>query len=101
MIKAIIITEEEVQEIVRKAVKEVFQERETKSRALNDQPPFLTGKKLQDMTGWSSRTLQQLRDTKQIPFIQHGRKILYPTQELIQALNKFKIKTKEVKSGKL
>lgn len=94
MQKAIIITEEEINEIVKKAVIEAFEERNAQSQALNNQPPFLTGKKLQEMTGWSSRTLQHLRDTRQIPFTQHGRKILYPTQDLIQALNKFKIESK-------
>ena len=39
---------------------------------------WLTKQELMDLTGWSSRTIQHLRDTNQIPYSQHGRKILYP-----------------------
>jgi hypothetical protein len=38
---------------------------------------LLTTKELTALTGWSSRTLQHMRDTRQIEFSQHGRKILY------------------------
>lgn len=48
--------------------------------------PYMTGQELADMTGWSRRTIQNLRDTRQIPFVQHGRKILYPTDGIDQFL---------------
>ena len=41
--------------------------------------PYLTPREVRDLTGWSSRTLQHLRDTRQVPFVQSGRKVLYPT----------------------
>lgn len=41
---------------------------------------YLTRQELMDLTGWSSRTLQHLRDTEQIPFVQYGHKIIYPTK---------------------
>lgn len=44
---------------------------------------FLTKDELMEFTGWSSRTIQNLRDTRQIPFTQHGRKILYPYDGII------------------
>lgn len=43
------------------------------------QKPWLTKADLKALTGWSDRTIQHLRDTRQIPFSQHGRKITYPT----------------------
>ncbi|MBO6794717.1 MAG: helix-turn-helix domain-containing protein [Balneolaceae bacterium] len=39
---------------------------------------WLTKEELMEFTGWSSRTIQHMRDTNQIPYSQHGRKILYP-----------------------
>nr|HAD51274.1 hypothetical protein [Algoriphagus sp.] len=40
--------------------------------------PWLTKEELIDLTGWSSRTIQHMRDSNQIPYSKHGRKILYP-----------------------
>lgn len=40
--------------------------------------PWLTTEELMDLTGWSRRTFQYLRDQRKIPFSQLGRKILYP-----------------------
>lgn len=56
------------------------------------QEPYLTREKLKEITGWSDRTLQHLRDTEQITYVQHGRKILYPRDEFYEFLeaNKFK-----------
>jgi len=53
--------------------------------------PYLTKAELMELTGWSSRTLQHLRSTFQIHFIQHGRKILYPTEEIYEFLEKHHI----------
>lgn len=39
---------------------------------------WLTIDDLMELTGWSRRTIQHLRDTRQIAFFQHGRKILFP-----------------------
>lgn len=54
--------------------------------------PYLTKQEIMELTGWSSRTLQHLRDTYQIHFVQHGRKILYPTEELYEFLEKHHVK---------
>lgn len=47
---------------------------------------WLTRQELQTLTGWSSRTIQHMRDTRQIPYSQHGRKILYPREGIIEFL---------------
>ena len=48
--------------------------------------PYLTKEELMDLTGWSSRSIQNLRDTNQIPYSKHGRKILYPRDGIMKFL---------------
>ena len=47
---------------------------------------WLTKQELMKLTGWSSRTIQHMRDSKQIPYTQHGRKILYPREGIMKFL---------------
>ena len=47
-------------------------------------PENLTKQKVIEITGWSSRTLQHMRDTNQIEFVQHGRRVLYLTDTLYE-----------------
>lgn len=47
---------------------------------------WLTKQELMKLTGWSSRTIQHMRDSKQIPYTQHGRKILYPRKGIMEFL---------------
>jgi excisionase family DNA binding protein len=54
---------------------------------------YLTKEEVKDLTGWSDRTLQHLRDSRQIPFVKHGKKILYPYEGFMQFLEECKIKT--------
>jgi excisionase family DNA binding protein len=44
--------------------------------------PFLTTDELCELTGWSRRTVQYLRDSRQLPFYQDGRRILFDTSEI-------------------
>jgi len=48
--------------------------------------PWLTKEELIDLTGWSSRTIQHMRDSNQIPYSKHGRKILYPRKGILEFL---------------
>lgn len=43
---------------------------------------YLTKRELMELTGWSSRTVDYRKATNAIPYIQRGRKILFPTDEL-------------------
>ena len=54
---------------------------------------YLTKAEVIELTGWSDKTIQNLRDHKQIPFIKHGRKILYPAKGIYDFL---KLNTVEV-----
>lgn len=54
--------------------------------------PWLTKEELMDLTGWSSRTIQHMRDSNQIPYSKHGRKILYPRKGILEFLEDHHIK---------
>ena len=56
--------------------------------------PYLTNSELMEITGWSNRTLQHLRDSRQIPFIKHGNKVLYDSTEIHSFLENHKIKSR-------
>ena len=57
--------------------------------------PWLTKEELMDLTGWSSRTIQHMRDSNQIPYSKHGRKILYPRKGILEFLEDHHIKPSE------
>jgi len=54
--------------------------------------PWLTKEELMDLTGWSSRTIQHMRDSNQIPYSKHGRKILYPRTGIMEFLENHHIR---------
>ncbi len=56
---------------------------------------WLTKTELEKLTGWSGRTIQHMRDTRQIPFSQHGRKILYPRDGILSFLKDNYIQPKD------
>jgi len=70
--------------------------REAVAEAVSDQVPsivkqatakeWLTKADVIDMTGWSERTLQYMRTSRQIPFSKHNRKIMYPSAGIEQFL---------------
>lgn len=86
---------EAIQRFVREAVTDAIREELPALVRAATQKPFLTKEEVMDLTGWSERKLQNLRDTRQIPFVQHGRKILYPTQGLEEFLNAHCVRTRD------
>lgn len=56
---------------------------------------WLTKDELMKLTGWSGRTIQHMRDSEQIPYSQHGRKILYPRQGILDFLEDHYISPRE------
>lgn len=58
---------------------------------------YLTVTDLQELTGWSRRTIQYLRDSRQIPFHQHGRRVLFKTDEIEDYIAKVKVKARDQK----
>lgn len=57
--------------------------------------PWLTKEELMELTGWSSRTIQNLRDSEAIPYSQHGYKILYPRKGILDFLEAHHIEPRE------
>lgn len=55
---------------------------------------WLTKQELMTLTGWSGRTIQHMRDSRQIPYTQHGRKILYPRKGIMEFLEAHYIQPK-------
>ena len=52
---------------------------------------YLTVDELSELTGWSRRTIQYLRDSRQLPFYQDGRRILFRTDEIEKYLESKKV----------
>ncbi|MFY0698385.1 MAG: helix-turn-helix domain-containing protein [Balneola sp.] len=86
-----IATKEELSEIVFKAVRKLFEDELPALIRQAKRKPWLTTDELMELTGWSRRTCQYLRDERRIPFSQEGRKILYPTKGIEEYLNGNKI----------
>ena len=81
---AYITTREELHQAVHEAFETVLKDRLPAIISEATAKPYLTKEELMQLTGWSSRCLQNLRDTNQIPFVQHGYKILYPRTEILK-----------------
>lgn len=45
-------------------------------------PPYLTKAQLVELTGWSARKVDYLREKRRLPFTQHGRKVLFATADV-------------------
>lgn len=84
-------TKEELNAIVSKAVKEVFEKELPSMLRKAKRKPWINTDELMELTGWSRRTCQYLRDERRIPFTQEGRKILYPMDGIEKYLEGNKI----------
>ena len=89
---AIVTDPDQISEIIERIIKQALEHHLPPLIKRVARKPWLTKQELKELTGWSNRTIQHLRDTKQIPFSQHGRKILYPTEQIEQFLKDHSIK---------
>lgn len=86
-------TEARFKELIKEAFEELsVVKSQSTAKAPNKQ--WLTRTELKELTGWSDRTLQHLRDSRQIPFSQHGRKILYPTDGIYKFLEENRVEVR-------
>ena len=83
---------ETIKQIFSEALREVVTEELPPLVRDATRKPYLTRDELQQLTGWSIRTIVHLRQTRQIPFSQHGRKILYPTDGILSFLRENHVK---------
>ena len=86
---------DQIKSLIQEAVREAVESELPALVRKATQKQWLTRDELQELTGWSYRTIQHLRDSRQIPFSQHGRKILYPAAGIERFLKEHKIKPKE------
>ena len=73
-----IASKEELAEVVQKSVKQLLKKELPSLLRKAKRKEWLNTNELMDLTGWSRRTCQYLRDEGKIPFSQEGRRILYP-----------------------
>ena len=78
MSSVIVTTEEQLRGVVASVLREVVSEALPPLVRRATSKDWLTREEVKELTGWSDRTLQHLRDTRQLHFAQHGRKIVYP-----------------------
>lgn len=90
--QAYIPSRNELEELIHSAVKSTIREMVPSLLREATQKEYLTKDEVMKLTGFSSRKLQYLRDTRQIPYNQHGRKIVYPYEGVKQFLEINKIK---------
>ena len=91
-----IATKSELTQIVHEAVRKLIDETLPSLIRKATRKEWLTTEDLMDLTGWSRRTLQYLRDERRLPFSQEGRRILYKTEDVEAYLASNKIEAREV-----
>lgn len=86
---------DEIKMIINQAVKEVIQSVLPGLVKEANAKPWLTKSELKKKTGWSDRRIQYLRESKQIPFSQTGRSVLYDNQGVEAFLRAHQIKVRD------
>lgn len=76
----VLLTQSQLETVVFDAVEKAL--RKLLPEEMKAEPEFLTHKDVTELTGWSKSSLQRYRKLRWIPFIQIGKKILYPRKEL-------------------
>lgn len=89
-----ILGHDDVETFIRDAINDALKANRPRINDLGLSKPWLTKAELKEWTGWSDRTIQNLRDRRQIPFSQHGRKIVYPAKAIDQFLKEHQVNSK-------
>ena len=76
----VLLTQSQLEIVVYDAVEKAL--RELLPEEMKAEPEFLRQKDVIELTGWSKTSLQRYRKDRRIPFVQFGKKILYPRKEL-------------------
>ncbi|MBO6524169.1 MAG: helix-turn-helix domain-containing protein [Balneolaceae bacterium] len=96
---AYITTKDELAQVVNEAVKQLLEQELPHLIRKAKRKPWLTTEELMELTGWSRRTCQYLRDERRIPFSQEGRKILYPTDGIEEYLEQNRLNPLQSQGG--
>ena len=92
--RTVVLQENELQELIEGAVERSMAKYIPGAIRQATKKQFLTVDELSELTGWSRRTIQYLRDSRQIPFYQDGRRVLFKTQEIEEYLESRKVRAR-------
>ncbi|KPP94744.1 MAG: phage hypothetical protein [Bacteroidetes bacterium HLUCCA01] len=90
--QAYIPTKSELDSVVSQAVERAMRQLVPELIHKATRKEYFTKQEVKELTGWSDGSLQHLRDTRQIPFVKHGKKILYPYDGMMEFFEKCHIK---------
>ena len=82
--EVIVLTKNELKEVIKICFNEIMEKEMPEIIRKASEKPLMTKDELMELTGWSSRTIQHMRDSNQIPYMKHGRKILYPRKDFME-----------------
>lgn len=81
----------ELNKIIEESVEEVLQKSLPKIIKRANLPTYLDTENLCKLANFSPSKCQYLRDKNKIPFLQQGRTVLYPTEEILAYLEQHRI----------
>jgi len=91
----ILIGKDELQQLLAETVEKAIDRKipEIKRQLI---PKYISTTELMKITHWSRRKIQYLRDNREIPFIQNGKKILYKLEDIENFINKNTVKPNSI-----
>ena len=93
--QTVVISPDELTELIDKAVEGAIEKHIPTAIRQATKKTYLTTDELSNLTGWSRRTVQYLRDSRQLPFYQDGRRILFKTDEVEKYLELKKVSARK------
>jgi hypothetical protein len=92
---AYITSKEELNNTVREAVEDLLQKELPSLLRKAKRKEWINTNELMELTGWSRRTIQYLRDKREIPFSQKKHRILYPMDGIEEYLRANQVNPKD------
>jgi excisionase family DNA binding protein len=89
--QVVTISPDELKKIVSDAVEQSIEKHIPGAIRAAIKKPYLSVYELMQLSGWSRRTIQHLRDSRQLPFYQDGRRIIFKTDDIEKYLESRKI----------
>lgn len=93
--KPYITSKQELTDTVKEAVGDLLEQELPALLRKAKRKEWMTTNELMELTGWSRRTIQYLRDQKRIPYSQENHRILYPTEGIEAYLRANQIEPKQ------
>lgn len=88
--------EDAIRHLIQEAVSEALEPHLRKLTSAPSMKPVYTPEETMELMGVSKRTLQYLRDSKQIGFVQNGRKILFRAADIEDYLQNNRVARRKV-----